>query len=93
MLIFLFQASKDPTYTALCDISSLQMSCSKVFTSKYGRGFGLVSLLLPEDHDLNQPNSVYGIFFYSALVLLAFINVRFISRIQVKANYANEIVD
>ena len=52
-----------------------------------------MSLLLPEDHQLNQPNSVYGIFFYSALVLLAFINVRFISRIQVKANYTNEIVD
>ena len=59
------------------------MSCSKVFTSKYGRGFGLVSLILPEDHQLNQPNSVYGIFFYSTLMLLAFINVRFISKVQV----------
>merc|ERR1712183_759180 len=83
------EASKDPTYTALCDISSLQMSCSKVFTSKYGRGFGLVALLLPEDHRLNQPNSVYGIFFYSTLMLLAFINVRFVSRIQLFLSFTS----
>merc|ERR1712183_1112020 len=86
------EASKDPTYTALCDISSLQMSCSKVFTSKYGRGFGLVALLLPEDHQLNQPNSVYGIFFYSTLMLLAFINVRFVSRIQVSTSISRLII-
>merc|ERR1712062_409372 len=40
------------------------------------------ALLLPEDHQLNQPNSVYGIFFYSTLILLAFINVRFVARVQ-----------
>ena len=86
-----FQASKDPEYTALCDISSLQMSCSKVFTSKYGKGFGLVSLILPEDHPANQPNSVYGIVFYSTILLMSFLNFRFIARIQVRSLEASPV--
>ena len=86
-----FQASKDPEYTALCDISSLQMSCSKVFTSKYGKGFGLVSLILPDDHPANQPNSVYGIVFYSLILLMSFLNFRFIARIQVRRLEASPV--
>ncbi|XP_071944107.1 vitamin K epoxide reductase complex subunit 1-like protein 1 [Antedon mediterranea] len=50
-------------YTALCDINE-QVSCSKVFTSKYGRGFGIVGPILGEDSPLNVPNSLFGILFY-----------------------------
>lgn len=57
------------SYKALCDISP-SVSCSKVFTSKYGRGFGIVGELLGEDHLLNQPNSIPGIIFYSIIILL-----------------------
>ena len=78
---------------AFCDISHLQMSCSKVFSSKYGRGFGLVSLILPEDHPLNQPNSVYGIIFYSLFLLLSFLNLRFIARLQVRSPASVESPD
>jgi len=76
------QASKDPNYIAFCDIADLQMSCSKVFSSKYGRGFGLVADFLGKDHPLNQPNSIFGIIFYSLIILLSFINVGFLSKIQ-----------
>lgn len=84
---FIHKASKDPSYTALCDISSLHMSCSKVFASKWGTGFGVVGDLLGQDHPLNQPNSVYGICFYSLILLLAFINVGFVAKIQVHKKF------
>ena len=44
------QASLDPEYVALCDISSLSLSCSKVLSSSYGKGFGLVSIILGDTH-------------------------------------------
>ena len=84
LISFNFQASKDPNYQALCDLSHLQMSCSKVFGSKYGRGFGLVEDNLGKDHPLNQPNSVFGIMFYSLILLLAFVNFGFIAKLQVE---------
>ncbi|KAJ8399974.1 hypothetical protein AAFF_G00407040 [Aldrovandia affinis] len=54
---------RDPEYRAMCDLAQ-SVSCSKVFTSRWGRGFGLVQLFLPKDSVLNQPNSVVGILFY-----------------------------
>ncbi|KAG0715002.1 Vitamin K epoxide reductase complex subunit 1 [Chionoecetes opilio] len=57
------------TYRALCDISAA-VSCSKVFTSRFGKGFGLVGQLLGEDHVLNQPNSIFGIIFYAIIIIL-----------------------
>ncbi|CAL4154099.1 unnamed protein product, partial [Meganyctiphanes norvegica] len=56
-------------YQALCDISAY-ISCSKVFTSKYGRGFGVIGELLGNEHPLNQPNSVFGAAFYFLLIIL-----------------------
>ncbi|XP_033116166.1 vitamin K epoxide reductase complex subunit 1-like protein 1 [Anneissia japonica] len=50
-------------YTAMCDVND-EISCSKVFTSKYGKGFGLVGPILGEDSPLNFPNSIFGIVFY-----------------------------
>ncbi|XP_077996441.1 vitamin K epoxide reductase complex subunit 1-like protein 1 [Glandiceps talaboti] len=63
----------DSDYTAMCDIS-VTISCSKVFTSKYGRGFGLVEPLLGKDSALNIPNSIFGLIFY----LLQFILGQFV---------------
>ncbi|KAK2866007.1 hypothetical protein Q7C36_002063 [Tachysurus vachellii] len=54
----------DPNYTAMCDLAD-SVSCSKVFTSRWGRGFGLVQLFAEKDSILNQPNSLLGIIFYT----------------------------
>ncbi|XP_046679829.1 vitamin K epoxide reductase complex subunit 1-like [Homalodisca vitripennis] len=61
----------DSTYSALCDINE-HMSCSRVFTSKYGRGFGLLYHLVGQDSVLNQPNSVGGMVFYIMVILLSY---------------------
>jgi len=71
----------DDSYVAMCDINE-HVSCSKVFTSKYGRGFGLLQLFLDEDSPLIQPNPVYGIIFYVTTFLLSFGNYVFVARIQ-----------
>ena len=64
------QKEANENYVALCDIKGLG-SCTRVFNSKYGKGFGLVSLITgDEKHPLNQPNSLYGIVFYSLFGLL-----------------------
>ncbi|XP_054913748.1 vitamin K epoxide reductase complex subunit 1 [Poeciliopsis prolifica] len=55
---------RDPDYRAMCDLGE-SVSCSKVFTSRWGRGFGLVQLFVAKDSVLNQPNSVLGILFYT----------------------------
>ncbi|XP_059180831.1 vitamin K epoxide reductase complex subunit 1 [Centropristis striata] len=54
----------DPDYRAMCDLGE-SVSCSKVFTSRWGRGFGLVQFFAAKDSPLNQPNSVLGIIFYT----------------------------
>ncbi|XP_056101997.1 vitamin K epoxide reductase complex subunit 1 [Rhinichthys klamathensis goyatoka] len=54
----------DPEYRAMCDLGH-SVSCSKVFTSRWGRGFGLVQIFTSKDSVLNQPNSVLGIIFYT----------------------------
>ncbi|KAK7020295.1 Vitamin K epoxide reductase complex subunit 1-like protein 1 [Halocaridina rubra] len=59
----------DQNYRAMCDISE-SISCSRVFTSRYGRGFGIIGSILGEDHPLNQPNSIPGIIFYSIVLIL-----------------------
>ena len=64
------QAHSDKNYKALCDINE-QISCTKVFLSEYGKGFGLVAPILGKDSMLNLPNPVYGVVFYSLIVLLS----------------------
>ncbi|KAL0984521.1 hypothetical protein UPYG_G00142600 [Umbra pygmaea] len=59
----------DPEYRAMCDLGD-SVSCSKVFTSRWGRGFGLVELFVAKDSALNQPNSVLGIIFYTLQLAL-----------------------
>lgn len=60
---------KDENYTAYCDINE-NMSCSRVFGSRYGKGFGFLGILLGNDSILNLPNPVYGIVFYGSLMVL-----------------------
>ncbi|KAK2820322.1 hypothetical protein Q5P01_023281 [Channa striata] len=55
---------RNPDYRAMCDLAE-SVSCSKVFTSRWGRGFGLVQFLVAKDSPLNQPNSLLGIIFYT----------------------------
>ncbi|XP_064613124.1 vitamin K epoxide reductase complex subunit 1-like protein 1 [Liolophura sinensis] len=62
---------RDGSYKAMCDISAY-ISCSKVFTSRYGRGFGILDRFVAKDSIINQPNSVFGLAFYTFHVSLAF---------------------
>ncbi|XP_053197276.1 vitamin K epoxide reductase complex subunit 1 [Scomber japonicus] len=55
---------RNPEYRAMCDLGE-SVSCSKVFSSRWGRGFGLVQFFVAKDSPLNQPNSVLGIIFYT----------------------------
>ncbi|KAL8593200.1 hypothetical protein ACOMHN_009855 [Nucella lapillus] len=48
------------------------MSCSRVFSSKWGRGMGLVEKVLSRDSVFNQPNGVYGMATYTFLAIMAF---------------------
>lgn len=73
---------KDPKYTATCDISE-HMSCSKVFTSKYGKGFGLLPHILGEKSPLNLPNGFFGIIYYSLCCITGFSNNRNLVKLQV----------
>ncbi|XP_028670736.1 vitamin K epoxide reductase complex subunit 1 [Erpetoichthys calabaricus] len=62
---------RDASYQAMCDFSS-SVSCSKVFTSRWGRGFGLVEHFVGRESPLNQPNSVLGVIFYLLQLALGY---------------------
>ena len=49
---------------------SLQLIYKKYSFFRYGRGFGLIELVLGKDHIANQPNSVFGIIFYILQIIL-----------------------
>lgn len=57
--------STDPTYRAACDINE-SMSCSRVLTSRWGRGFGF----LPSDSLFNLPTSIFGLMYYCLTLIL-----------------------
>lgn len=60
---------RNPDYRAMCDLGE-SVSCSKVFSSRWGRGFGLLQYFIDKNHPLNQPNSVLGIIFYTLQMVL-----------------------
>uniref|UniRef100_A0A2K5TZY5 Serine protease 53 n=1 Tax=Macaca fascicularis TaxID=9541 RepID=A0A2K5TZY5_MACFA len=61
--------ARDRDYRALCDVGTA-ISCSRVFSSRWGRGFGLVEHVLGPDSILNQSNSIFGCIFYTLQLLL-----------------------
>ncbi|XP_018403437.1 PREDICTED: vitamin K epoxide reductase complex subunit 1-like protein 1 [Cyphomyrmex costatus] len=60
---------ENDSYQPLCDISE-HISCSKVFMTEYGKGFGL----FPKDSMFNIPNPIYGLVFYMLVAILSMIN-------------------
>ncbi|XP_020942062.1 vitamin K epoxide reductase complex subunit 1 isoform X2 [Sus scrofa] len=62
--------ARDRNYRALCDVGTA-ISCSRVFSSRWGQGFGLVEQVLGKDSVLNQSNSIFGCIFYTLQLLLA----------------------
>ena len=68
------QAHSDTNYKALCDINE-QISCTRVFLSESGKGFGLIAPIFGKDSLLNLPNPVFGIVFYSLIIFISlFVN-------------------
>ncbi|XP_023596758.1 vitamin K epoxide reductase complex subunit 1 isoform X2 [Trichechus manatus latirostris] len=61
--------ARDKDYRALCDVGTA-ISCSRVFSSRWGRGFGLVEHVLGPDSVLNQSNSIFGCIFYTLQLFL-----------------------
>lgn len=57
--------ANDPSYQAACDISE-RMSCSRVLTSRWARGFGLFE----SDSILNLPDSLFGLIYYCLSFIL-----------------------
>ncbi|XP_059270821.1 vitamin K epoxide reductase complex subunit 1 isoform X1 [Mustela nigripes] len=70
--------TRDRDYRALCDVGAA-VSCSRVFSSRWGRGFGLVEPVLGEDSILNQSNSIFGCIFYTLQLLLGCLRTRWAS--------------
>ncbi|XP_060816234.1 vitamin K epoxide reductase complex subunit 1-like protein 1 [Bombus pascuorum] len=60
---------EDDLYEAVCDISE-HVSCTKAFSSEYGKGFGII----PETSLLYAPNSIYGLTFYLLVAILSISN-------------------
>ncbi|XP_044729488.1 vitamin K epoxide reductase complex subunit 1 [Chrysoperla carnea] len=67
------QKEIDVNYEAMCDINEF-ISCSKAFSSKYGKGFGIVKPLLGEESIFYQPNSLFGLIFYTTISILSLFN-------------------
>ncbi|KFM57179.1 Vitamin K epoxide reductase complex subunit 1-like protein 1, partial [Stegodyphus mimosarum] len=81
---------RDDNYTAMCDIAE-HVSCTAVFTSKYGKGFGLLEHIVGKDSMLNQPNSVYGVIFYIGFMPLGEIPNLTLSRILILLSILSNI--
>ncbi|XP_008822027.1 vitamin K epoxide reductase complex subunit 1 isoform X1 [Nannospalax galili] len=70
--------SRDKDYRALCDVGTA-ISCSRVFSSRWGRGFGLIEPVLGMDSIFNQSNSIFGCMFYTLQLLLGCLRGRWAS--------------
>ncbi|KAG5308402.1 VKORL protein, partial [Acromyrmex insinuator] len=61
---------QDDSYQPLCDISE-HISCTKVFMTEYGKGFGL----FPKDSMFNVRNPIYGLMFYTLVAILSMYSI------------------
>jgi len=73
------------SYIAMCDISP-SISCSKVFNSRYGRGFGLIEYIVGHDSWVNQPNSIFGLAFYGLQIVVELLNSRPLATLQLSTS-------
>lgn len=62
-------AKPEDNYKAVCDIND-RISCSKVLSSKYAKGFGIFN----QDSIFNVSNAAYGILFYALILTLLIIS-------------------
>ncbi|XP_026479911.1 vitamin K epoxide reductase complex subunit 1-like protein 1 [Ctenocephalides felis] len=85
-LLVELSAELHPDQPAMCDIGE-HMSCSRVLTSRYGKGFGIVGLILGENSKFNQPNGFTGIIFYSFISTLALTEKRWTAKIQLALSF------
>ncbi|XP_075168071.1 vitamin-K epoxide reductase [Haematobia irritans] len=72
-------------YKALCDLAP-KISCTNVFNSPYGKGFGLLTNIVPTSEDSfsfwNPPNGIFGIIYYAVLYSTANVNHQLIRILQ-----------
>jgi len=85
------QKREDENYEAVCDITSWS-SCTSAFEHPVGTGFGFVCQITGDDHILCQKNSVYGVFFYGAMVALILIRNTFTAEILLFMSLASIII-
>ncbi|XP_063364331.1 vitamin K epoxide reductase complex subunit 1-like protein 1 [Cydia amplana] len=70
-------AEADPEYKAYCDLTE-KVSCSKVLTSGFSKGFGLVA----KGSQLELPNCIYGIIFYCLMIIMTTYDNMSVVRLQ-----------
>lgn len=75
------RVESNENYEAMCDISE-KISCTKVFSTEYGKGFGVVGKVLGEDSALNVPNGVFGLIFYTTILVTAFSKCGKVAEVQ-----------
>ncbi|CAF3168716.1 unnamed protein product [Rotaria socialis] len=74
------QHDKNPKYKAMCDIGP-NASCTRVLTSKYGTGFGIVSVLFGKNSKLNMSNGTLGCMFYVLQIIIGLIATPLLSKL------------
>ncbi|XP_056662330.1 vitamin K epoxide reductase complex subunit 1 [Monodelphis domestica] len=74
------ERARSREYRAYCDLGE-SISCSRVFSSPWSKGFGLVEPFLGPDSILNQSNSIFGLIFYSQQLLLGCYSARWASSV------------
>nr|UVZ36620.1 Vitamin K epoxide reductase complex subunit 1 [Rattus tiomanicus] len=70
--------ARNEDYRALCDVGTA-ISCSRVFSSRWGRGFGPVEHELGADSIINQSNRIFGCMCYTLQLLLGCLRGRWAS--------------
>ncbi|XP_034654008.1 vitamin K epoxide reductase complex subunit 1 [Drosophila subobscura] len=78
-----WQLDHNADYVAMCDLAE-KVSCTAVFKSDYGRGFGLTQLLFGSTSSsyLNPPNGAIGSVFYVLLFVSSFFEHRWLCLLQ-----------
>nr|UVZ36595.1 Vitamin K epoxide reductase complex subunit 1 [Rattus tiomanicus] len=70
--------ARNEDYRALCDVGTA-ISCSRVFSSRWRRGFVLVDHVLASDSIINQSNSIPSCTLYTVQLLLGCLRGRWAS--------------